>query len=129
LGLTFGFDTVSTVTVLGTPAALRSAASAGPRGGLELDLIAGRDRAVTQSEDDGDPVVPFSVAGGAMLDVSVKAGAFLPANKKNAATYGRPAKPAEILAGHFDHPVEFEPLYELISALAHEHEEFQGIVS
>ncbi len=123
LGLTLGFDTVSTVTVLGTPAALAAAASAGPRGGLEVDLIAGRDRAVAQSEADGDPVVPFSVAGGAMLDVSAKVGAFLPASKKNAAVYRRPVRPGDILAGHVDHPPEFEPLYELMSALAGEAEE------
>lgn len=129
LGLTMGYDTVSTVTVLGTPAAVRSAAAAGPRGGLELDVIVGRDKAVLQTEVDGDPVVPFSVAGGAMVDVSAKVGAYLPASKKNAAVYGRlgGVAPADILAGHVDHPVEFEPLYELISALAHEHEEFQGI--
>ena len=124
LGLTVGFDTVSTVTVLGTPAALTAASSPGPRGGLELDLIAGRDRAVTQTEADGDPAVPFSVAGGAMLDVSAKVGAFLPAHKKNMAVYKRAGvKPRDILAGHVEHPPEFEPLYELMSALAGEAEE------
>lgn len=127
LGLTVGFDTVSTVTVLGSPASVRAASSAGPRGGVELDLIAGKDRAVSQTEVDGDPVVPFSVAGGAMLDLSAKVGAFLPAAKKNAAVYGRPTGSNDILCGHVDHPVEFEPLYELISVLSREHEEFQGI--
>jgi lipid-binding SYLF domain-containing protein len=122
--LTVGFDVMSTVTVLGTEAAVRAAAEPGPRGGIELDLIAGRDRPVTQTEVDGDPVVPFAVAGGALLDVSAKVGAFLPAAKKNAAVYGRPTRPADILEGRVDHPIEFEPLYELMSALAGEHEEF-----
>lgn len=126
IGLTAGFDRVGTVTVLGSQEALRAAAVPGPRGGIELDLIAGRDRAVLQTEVDGDPVVPFAVASGGLLDVSAKVGAYLPDKKKNAAVYGKSVSPADILAGHVDHPIEMEPLYELMSALAGEHEEFQA---
>jgi lipid-binding SYLF domain-containing protein len=126
LGLTVGFDTLSTVTVLGTPDAVRAASQPGPRGGIELDLIAGKNKAVLQTEVDGDPVVPFAVASGGLLDVSAKVGAYLPDKKKNAAVYGKAVAPADILAGHVDHPIEMEPLYELMSALAGEHEEFQA---
>ena len=121
-----GYDVIQTIVVLGTDAAVADAARGGPRVGVEVDLIAGREREVSQSDPDGSPAVPFSVAGGVMLDVSLKGGAARAAARKNAAVYGRPVGPATILAGGVDHPLEFEPLYELLSALAREHEEFQA---
>lgn len=123
LGLTLGYDVVRSVVVLGTPAAVADAARAGPRLGLELDVVAGRERDVVQSVEAGCPTVPYSVAGGAMLDLSLKGGATLPATRKNEAAYGRGATPASILAGGVDRPAEFEPLYEMLSALAREYEE------
>ena len=129
VGLSLGFDTIYTVSVLGTADAVREAAKSGPRVGLEVDLVAGKEREVVQSSEDGCPTVPFSVAGGAMLDVSLKGGATLAATKKNAAAYGgsRGASVDDILfkEGAVDRPAEFEPLYELLSALSREHEEFK----
>ena len=119
-GLTLGYDVVRSVVVLGTPAAVAEAAKAGPRVGLELDVVAGRERDVLQTVEDGCPTVPFSVAGGAMLDLSVKGVASLPAKAKNEAAYGRGATPASILAGGVDRPAEMEPLYDMLSALARE---------
>ena len=131
VGLSFGFDTIFTVVVLGTPEAVREAAKSGPTMGIEVDLVAGREREVLQSSEDGCPTVPFSVAGGAMLDVSLKGGATLAATKKNAAAYGGRAggvSVADILfkENAVDRPAEFEPLYELLSALSREHEEFRA---
>lgn len=128
VGLSFGFDTIYTVVVLGTPEAVREAAKSGPNLGIEVDLVAGREREVVQSSEDGCPTVPFSVAGGAMLDVSLKGGATLAAARKNAAAYGgRGVSVSDILFGEgaVDRPAEFEPLYELLSALSREHEEFK----
>lgn len=129
VGLSLGFDTIFTVVVLGTPEAVKQAAKSGPTVGIEVDLVAGREREVVQSGEDGCPTVPFSVAGGAMLDVSLKGGATLAATKKNAAAYGgRSVSVSDILFAEnaVDRPAEFEPLYELLSALAREHEEFKA---
>lgn len=130
VGLSFGFDTIFTVVVLGTPQAVKDAAKSGPNLGIEVDLVAGREREVVQSSEDGCPTVPFSVAGGAMLDISLKGGATLAATKKNAAAYGgvRGVSVSDILfkEGAVDRPAEFEPLYELLSALSREHEEFKA---
>ena len=126
LGLTAGYDVVRSVIVLGTRDAVRDAAKAGPRIGLELDVVAGRERDVVQSEPEpGCPTIPYSVAGGAMIDFSLKGGASLAATRKNEAAYGKGVTPASILAGGVERPTEFEPLYEMLSALAREYEEIK----
>lgn len=125
LGITLGYDVMRSVIVLGDKAAVAAAVKGAPRVGVELDVVAGREQEVVQSVEDGCPTVPYTVAAGAMLDLSLKGGAMLAATKKNAAAYGRGAAPASILAGDVDAPPEFEPLYEMLSALAREHEEFK----
>ncbi len=66
-----GYDDVKTVVVLGSEAAVQKAQ---PRNlvGADLDIIVGKDSTVVQSDVSETQAIPYSMADGALLDLSVK---------------------------------------------------------
>ena len=66
-----GYDDVKTVVVLGGDPAVHKAQSKFLLG-VDLDLIVGKDSAVVQSDVSETQAIPYSMADGALLDISVK---------------------------------------------------------
>ena len=66
-----GYDDVKTVVVLGSDPAVHKAQSKFLLG-ADLDLIVGKDSAVVQSDVSETQAIPYSMADGALLDISVK---------------------------------------------------------
>ena len=66
-----GYDDVKTVVVLGSDAAVHKAQSKFLLG-ADLDLIVGKSSAVVQSDVSETQAIPYSMADGALLDISVK---------------------------------------------------------
>jgi len=66
-----GYDDVKTVVVLGSDSAVHKAQSKFLLG-ADLDLIVGKSSAVVQSDVSETQAIPYSMADGALLDVSVK---------------------------------------------------------
>ena len=66
-----GYDDVKTVVVLGSHSAVHKAQSKFLLG-ADLDLIVGKSSAVVQSDVSETQAIPYSMADGALLDVSVK---------------------------------------------------------
>lgn len=65
---------METVLILGNEATVDKFRKGGATFGLELDLVVGSESAITQSETDTRKTVaiPYSIAGGALFDVSLK---------------------------------------------------------
>ena len=66
-----GYDDVKTVLVLGSDPAVHKAQSKFLLG-ADLDLIVGKNSAVVQSDVSETQAIPYSMADGALLDISVK---------------------------------------------------------
>lgn len=66
-----GYDDVKTVVVLGSDSAVHKAQSKFLLG-ADLDLIVGKSSAVVQSDVSETQALPYSMADGALLDISVK---------------------------------------------------------
>ncbi|KAK9814359.1 hypothetical protein WJX72_004527 [[Myrmecia] bisecta] len=120
-GLTAGYDVIETIAIMGTEEVLEKFKKGGPRFHVDLDVIAGRNSPVAQSGTD-IPLVPYTIAGGALIDFSFKGGAATMDKKRNEATYGRSVTPAQVLDGQVEPPAEFEELYELLNKLGHTHQ-------
>lgn len=72
-----GYDDVKTIVVLGSEAALHKALENRPLIGADLDVIVGKDSAVVQSDVSETQIIPYSMADGALVDLSVKGEAAL----------------------------------------------------
>ncbi|DBA70508.1 TPA: hypothetical protein ACH3X2_011909 [Trebouxia sp. C0005] len=116
LGLTVGYDDVKTVVVLGGDPAVHKAQSKFLLG-VDLDLIVGKDSAVVQSDVSETQAIPYSMADGALLDISVKGGRITVDEKLNRHLYGSSITADHILAGDVDAPDEMKPLYNIIHKL------------
>ena len=66
-----GYDDIKTVVVLGSDSAVHKAQSKVLLG-ADLDLIVGKNSAVVQSDVSETQAIPYSMADGALLDISVK---------------------------------------------------------
>lgn len=115
-GLTVGYDDVKTVVVLGSDPAVHKAQSKFLLG-ADLDLIVGKDSAVVQSDVSETQAIPYSMADGALLDISVKGGRVTVDEKLNRQLYGSNITADHILAGDVDAPDEMKPLYNIIHKL------------
>lgn len=116
VGLTVGYDDVKTVVVLGSDAAVHKA-QARSLIGADLDIIVGKDSAVVQSDVSDSLAIPYSLAGGVLLDLSVKGGRVSVNEKLNRQLYGSAVAADHILAGDVDAPGEMKPLYDVLHKL------------
>ena len=67
-----GYDDVKTIVVLGSESALQKAKGNRSLVGADLDVIVGKDSAVVQSDVSETQLIPYSMADGALIDLSVK---------------------------------------------------------
>jgi lipid-binding SYLF domain-containing protein len=122
IGLTAGYDALDTIVILGNAATVDKLKTGEAKYGLDLDLIVGRESALVQSDNDWTEAetaaIPYTLADGALLDVSFKGGAITINRKKNQAVYGPDATPEAILNGQVPAPEEFAPLYKLLEELS-----------
>lgn len=119
LGLTFGFSEIDSVVVLDTPEAVQAftktqieldtdiGASAGSAAGVALPATAANFSNLNLS----DKQFTYSVAKGAMVDVSLSGLGYTVDARKNSGVYGAEATPARILDGGVAPPPAMQTLY------------------
>lgn len=122
LGLTAGYDALSTIVILGNQMTVDKLKKSDSKFGVDIDLIAGKESSLSQTDSNWTEAetaaIPYTLAGGALLNVSFKGGAHTINTKKNRAVYGPDASPEAILSGQISAPPEFQPLYDLINSLS-----------
>jgi len=124
LGITAGYDALSTIVILGNQTTVDKLKKSDSKFGVDIDLIAGKESSLSQTDSNWTEAetaaIPYTLGGGALLNVSFRGGAHTINTKKNRAIYGPDASPEAILSGQISAPPEFQPLYDLINKLASE---------
>jgi lipid-binding SYLF domain-containing protein len=122
LGITAGYDSLSTIVILGNQTTVDKLKKGESKFGVDIDLIAGKESSLAQTDSNWTEAetaaIPYTLGGGALLNVSFKGGAHTINNKKNRAIYGPDASPEAILSGQISAPPEFQPLYDLLNSLS-----------
>lgn len=118
VGATLGYDDLQTVVILGTEEVLDKHKGGRNLFGIDFDMIVGRDSAVVQSDVSESQAIPYSLAGGALLDFSIKGGRVQVDKGLNGRLYGSAVLPEHILHGDVGPPKEFFPLFEALNRLA-----------
>lgn len=117
IGLTVGYNQIATVVILGNQAAVDKVKKNEPTFMVDGSLILGKDSAITGTREDGLTAIPFSLADGALVDLSFKGGAAIIHTKKNQSVYGNGITAEGILDGKVPAPPEFQPLYAALAEL------------
>ncbi|KAK9813618.1 hypothetical protein WJX73_010851 [Symbiochloris irregularis] len=84
-GLTLGYNEVHTIVCHGTKAAIDRMKRNEPTINFGGALIAGKNSAISTSLEEGLSSMPFSLADGVLVDLSLKGGAVILHKKKNQA--------------------------------------------
>lgn len=69
-----GYNQIATVVILGNQAAVDKVKKNEPTFMVDGSLILGKDSAITGTREDGLTAIPFSLADGALVDLSFKGG-------------------------------------------------------
>ncbi|KAK9799760.1 hypothetical protein WJX73_001210 [Symbiochloris irregularis] len=117
LGLTVGYNEIVSIIVLSSQGAVDKMKKSEPTINVDGSIILGRSASIADTLEEGLTSIPFSLADGALLDLSVKGGANMVHTKRNEAAYGQGVTPEMILEGQVPPPPEFASLYILLNDL------------
>ncbi|KAK9815708.1 hypothetical protein WJX72_008380 [[Myrmecia] bisecta] len=116
LGLSYGMGRIDTCVVMRSQEVVNAFKHGQAIFGLDTRFLVCAEEA-SRSLSTNESATPYSIADGAMVDVSLNGGALLLDRTENHRFYGSEATGESIVSGQVPSPDEFKSLYNALNAL------------